>query len=140
MTEQLIVVDDGLSPLQRLPARDRLLKQIDVDTDAIYAAVQGNRVSEYEQAEIDANAYKAAGYAGTVPGSVASWATAKGQTTTWAADDILATAAAWRGAISAIRANRLLRKEQTRVATDLAPVAAGWAAFVVAIRAALGVT
>lgn len=28
MTEQLIVVDDGLTPLQRLPQRERLLQQI----------------------------------------------------------------------------------------------------------------
>lgn len=122
-----------------LTARTALLKQIDADTDAIYLAVQGYRGPEYMLAETDATAYKDAGYTGTVPSSVQSWATAKSQTAQWAADDILATAAAWRTAQASIRAQRLARKEQARTAADLAPVATGWAGFVAAIRAALGV-
>ena len=94
---------------------------------------------EYVLAESDAKAYKAAGYTGTVPDSVASWASAKGQTATWAADDILTTATGWRQAQSSIRATRLTCKEQARAANDVAPVAAQWAAFVVAIKTALGV-
>jgi len=119
--------------------RSALIKQIDVDTDAIYLAVQGYRGPEYELAEADATAYKAAGYTGTVPGSVQSWATAKTQTAQWATDDILATASAWRGAQAQIRQTRLLCKETARTAQDLAPIAAQWAAFLVIIKATLGV-
>lgn len=120
-------------------ARANLIRQIDADTDAIYRAVQGDRAMEYVLAESDAKAYKAAGYTGTVPDSVASWASAKGQTATWAADDILTTATGWRQAQSAIRATRLTCKEQARAATDLAPVVAQWAGFLMTVKAALGV-
>ena len=120
-------------------ARANLIRQIDADTDAIYRAVQGDRAMEYVLAESDAKAYKSAGYTGTVPGSVASWASAKGQTATWAADDILTTATGWRQAQSSIRATRLTCKEQARAATDLAPVVAQWAGFLVTVKAALGV-
>ena len=120
-------------------ARAAFIRQIDADTDAIYRAVQGDRAMEYVLAESDAKAYKSAGYTGTVPDSVASWASAKGETATWATDDILTTARGWRQAQSAIRATRLTCKEQARTATDLAPVVAQWAGFVVAIKTALGV-
>ena len=121
------------------PTRKALLLKIDADTDAIYRAVQGERATEYLLAESDAKAYKAAGYTGTVPDSVASWASAKGQTATWAADDILTTATGWRQAQSSIRATRLACKEQARVANDMAPIVTQWASFVVAIKTALGV-
>ena len=120
-------------------ARKALLLKIDADTDAIYRAVQGDRAMEYVLAESDAKAYKAAGYTGTVPDSVASWASAKGQTATWAADDILTTATGWRQAQSSIRATRLACKEQARVASDMTPITAQWSGFVVAIKTALGV-
>lgn len=120
-------------------ARAALIRQIDADTDAIYRAVQGDRAMEYLQAEADAKVYKAAGYTGTVPDSVASWASAKAQTATWATDDILATATGWRQAQSSIRATRLTCKEQARTATNVAPIAAQWIGFVAAIKTALGV-
>jgi len=119
-----------------------LIAKIDADTDSLYAAVVGNRAAEYTVAETEATAYAGAGYTGTVPASVASWATAKGWTAQQAADDINATAAAWRTAQAAIRAARLLRKEQARTAADLAALAttrAQWAGFVAAIREQLGV-
>ena len=120
-------------------ARANLIRQIDADTDAIYRAVQGDRAMEYVLAESDAKAYKSAGYTGTVPDSVASWASAKGETATWATDDILTTARGWRQAQSSIRATRLTCKERARVESDLAPIAAAWAGFAVAIKTALGV-
>lgn len=119
--------------------RAELILKIDGDVDAIYRAVQGDRAAEYLLAESDAMAYKAAGYTGTVPSSVASWATAKVQTAKWATDDILTTAAGWRQAQAAMRASRLALKEQARTAPDLGPVAAQWSGFVTTIRAALGV-
>lgn len=119
-------------------ARAALIQQIDADTDAIYRAVQGDRAMEYLQAEADAKSYKAAGYNGTVPDSVASWSGAKKQNDKWAADDILATATGWRQAQSSIRATRLACKEQARTATDLAPIVATWSGFLVTVKSALG--
>jgi hypothetical protein len=122
-------------------AKSAALIQIDADTDAINIAVIGSRAQEYELAERHGLAYKDAGYTGTVPSSVSSWATAKGWTATQAADDIIATASQWRTAQAAIRAQRLLRKEQVRAATDAAGIMAAmaaWAGFVAAIRGQLG--
>ena len=117
--------------------------QIDADTDALYGAVLGNRTEEYTSAANDAQAYKAAGYTGKVPPGVQSWATAKSWTAKKSADDILVTAAAWVGAQNAIRAARLLRKEQVRAATNnkgVADALAAWFGFLVYIRKMLGVT
>jgi len=116
------------------------LTRIDSDVDTLYAAVIGNRAEEYRVAEAEAIAFKGAGYTGAVPASVASWASAKGWTATAACDDILATASAWRTAQSAIRAARLLRKEQARnaaTAQELNTVTASWEGFVAAIRSQL---
>lgn len=132
---------DAPSTLAQL--RVSRVKEIDADTDALIGAVIGNRASEYERAESQATAFAAGGYAGDVPECVDSWAVAKGWNVQHAADDILATAAAWRTAQAAIRAARLLRKEQVRGAADEAAVdvAMGqWTAFLKGIRTALGVS
>ena len=123
-------------------AKASALIQIDTDTDAINTAVMGSRAQEYELAEQHAQEYKAAGYTGTVPSSVQSWATAKSWTATQAADDIVATAGGWRAAQAAIRAARLLRKEQVRNAADTAGITTAmtaWAGFVAYMRGQLGV-
>ncbi len=115
--------------------------QVDRDVDAIYAAALGNRGPEYADAEMEALEFKAAGYSGTAPASVQSWATAKGWTATQATNDILAAAAQLRGAKQAIRAQRLLRKEQVKAAAtaaDARAAMAAWAVFVAAIKAQLG--
>lgn len=117
------------------------LLKIDTDTDAIYGDVLGNRAEEYMSAADDAAAYKAAGYTGAVPAGVQSLATAKSWTATKAADDILATSATWVTAQNGIRATRLARKEQVRVATDatsVSTVMTSWAGFVVYLRGKLG--
>lgn len=131
-------IEGGSAPV---PTVQACLARIDADTDVIYGAMLGNRAEEYTLAANEAQAFKAAGYSGAVPGSVQSWATAKGWTPTQAADDILATAAQWIGAQSAIRAQRLLRKEQVRTATDAAGITAAmaaWAGFVAYMRGQLG--
>ena len=137
------VLDLAPAPAYDLAAaRSALVVQIDRDADAIYAAVIGNRTTEYQMAEADAQAFKDAGYTGIVPASVQCWADVKVQTAQWAADDILTTASAWISAQGAIRANRLARKEDARNAADEAAVAAvvnQWTAFVATIRAQLGV-
>ncbi len=118
------------------------IRGIDSDTDAIYGAVLGNRGIEYQDAGTAATAYKAAGYSGTVPSEVQSWATAKAQTAQWAADDILSTATAWKIAQDAIRSTRLTKKEAVRNSADATAVAtilAAWSGFVAYIRGQLGV-
>lgn len=119
-----------------------LIKAIDADADAIYAAALGNRATEYAQAEEQALAFRDLAYTGTVPAYVQSWATATGNTAQWAADNIIATSDAWRMAQIAIRAHRLDYKEQARKATtqdELDMVSATWAAFVTSIKAQLGI-
>lgn len=118
------------------------ISTIDADTDAIYGAVLGNRGPEYLDAEIAAQAYKDAGYTGTVPEDVQSHAAPKGWAAQQAADDILLTAANWRPAKSAIRANRMAAKEAVRdslTISEVEAVLAWWAIFVVTIRGQLGV-
>jgi len=118
------------------------IKRIDADVDAIYRDVVGNRQTEYDLAESDAQAYKAAGYTGTALESVQSWADAKKKTAQWAADDILMTATLWRRAQAAIRSNRLMRKEEVRNASKPAGVdtaLATWAEYVVQTRTELGI-
>jgi hypothetical protein len=92
----------------------------DQQRDAIDAAADRARrryvplesvVPEYQQAEADAIAFKAAGYGGTVPGSVQVWASAKGWTAQQACDDVLTAAAMLRGKLLQIRAVRLQGKE-----------------------------
>lgn len=119
-----------------------LILKIDADADALIAQVIGQRGLEYLEAEKQAAAYITANYTGAVPAFVQSWATAKNQTATWAADDIAATAAAWRNAQASMRANRLQHKEAARNAADAAAldaVSASWEAFLVAIKTQLGI-
>lgn len=116
-----------------------LVSFIDTDVDAIYAAVQGNRGPEYALAEAEATAFKAGGYVAPAPSSVASWATAKGESAQWAADNILATAAAWRYAMGVIRNQRLAHKELARTSNDLNAVKTSWQAFANGIRSQLGI-
>lgn len=115
---------------------------IDHDTDRIYLDTIGARGEEYRQAEADAQKYALANYNGPVPAFVADHQAAKGWTAKQAADDILATAGAWRNAQAQIRTNRLQCKELARQAQDEAGVQAAlqqWAGFVSAVRGALGI-
>lgn len=121
-----------------VPSEAEALRQIDADTDALYAQVIGNRAAEYEQAERDARAWTEAGSTGTAPATVASWAAASGMTPDAAAADILAQAAAWRGAMEQIRGQRLGSKALVRTG-QVALALQGWAAFLVTMRGALGV-
>lgn len=123
-------------------AKAAFIKQVDSDTDALIKAVIGERASEYELAEKEATAFKVAGYTGTVPASVQSDATAKGTTATVACDNILAVAASWRTAQAALRANRLARKAEAKVAADapaLDAIKASWSGFLAALKTQMGV-
>ena len=126
-------------PLPKLKAR--LLLKIDMDTDAIYGAVIGERANEYNDAAAQAQAFKGGAYLGLAGNKVASWATAKGWTATQATDDILAQAAQWRSIEDAIRSNRLARKEAARnaiLASSLLTIESDWTTFVTYIKGVLG--
>lgn len=120
-----------------------LCARIDREADAARLKITGDplRVIEYQKAEEEAAAYKAAGYTGTVPPMVLSWAEAKGWTSQQATDDILAVAAAWRQALYSLRDIRLKGKESTKATiTEAAANTAADAASdqITAVLAALG--
>ncbi|KMQ73989.1 hypothetical protein [Marinobacter subterrani] len=74
---------------------------------------------EYKRAEEAARNFAAAGYPSSdVPSAVSSWATAKGWTNQEAADDIIATAELWYGAIDQIREIRLTGKAAVQTAEE----------------------
>ena len=126
-------------PLPKLKAQ--LLLKIDADTDAIYGAVVGARMNEYNDAAAQALDFKKAVYIGVAGNKVNSWAGAKGWTATQATDDILAQAVQWRSVEDAIRSNRLARKEAARNATlesSLITIESDWNTFVIQIKGVLG--
>lgn len=98
-----------------------LCLQIDASADTAYVAIGGpspGRLAEYKQAKADADAFKAAGYAGTTPDTIACWAEAKAWTAQQACDDILSTAASWETALAVIRRQRLIGKKNVNDAID----------------------
>lgn len=116
--------DDGSLTILAKPI-DALMKgvyktQIDQACGAKRAVVvsPGEYIAEeYRLAYDDAMAYKAAGYAGTVPSGVQSWATASGMAANAAADDIIATRTTYMALLDAIRAIRLTGKAAVDAAT-----------------------
>lgn len=122
-------------------AQTQALEDIDALADGIYKAVIGGRQSEYDEAFKEAQAFVASGYSGAAGPCVTSWAFAKGLTNSWAADDIVSTAASWQGAMQTIRAARLLAKEQVRSAQTLDVVLqsmAVYSATMDSVRAGIG--
>lgn len=97
-----------------------LCRAIDAAADAARLAIAGDplRVTEYERAAAESQVYKDAGYSGTVPPTVKSWAEAKRWSSQQAADNILAEAAAWNQALYSIRDMRLKGKEAVRQSAD----------------------
>lgn len=115
--------------------KDSVLEKIDAIADAARTKVVGDpiRVKEYEVSQQEAQAYKDAGYAGTVPQSVKSWAEAKEWTAQQAADDILAASARWYAALYGIRDARLKAKENIRNAGTWSVVESTFSAYEAAI-------
>lgn len=129
-----IAVDPPAPPLDKSKAA--LCASIDASADAAYAMIGGNspgRMAEYQQAKDDAAAFKAAGYAGTVPATVACWAQAKDWAAQQACDDILATATSWSQALVAIRTARLTGKGNVDAAADVASATAAANAAIASI-------
>lgn len=108
----------------------RAIDQIDSSADAARMAVIAKQTNtpEYQRAEAQARAFKAAGYpAGDVPRNVAGWVAAKWRdemTAQQAADDIIVTADRWYELLDDIRDMRLAAKEDVRHAADAVEVAA----------------
>lgn len=115
------------------------------DVDAVYNDAVGQRGPEYADAETDARAFVAAGYAGEVSPFVSDFAlhnpTGTVESNQWAADNIIARADAFRSAKLAMRSTRFVRQEEMRAATTSAALQAAvgaWEAFIAGLRAQLG--
>lgn len=119
--------------------RTALCAAIDHAADAARLLIVGDsvRVVEYQRAEAEATAYAAAGYTGTVPPTVQSWAEAKQWTAQAAADDILRASAAWNTALYALRDIRLKGKEAVKTAATAADAQAAAATAEAQIKAVL---
>jgi len=115
------------------------------DVDDVYRDAVGNRTTEYNEAEQDALAFKAAGYTGTVSEYVSSYAqynpTGVVQSDQWAADVIIARANAFRTAQRLMRSVRFARQAQMQAAAndqELATAVALWSGFIAQLRIQLG--
>lgn len=115
---------------------------IDTAADAARAKVlvkQTNNI-EYQAALADAIKYRDAGFVGTAGPGVTTWTHAKrrqGWTDRDAAENILATAAVWEGALMFIRGLRLDAKEMVRDAATNAEVDFILATFAATLTAAM---
>lgn len=125
------------SPTLDAIKRDLCLR-IDATADAARAAVasDGLRLSEYEWALAEAQAFKDAGYTGDAPQSLAIWIEATGWTAQAACDNILQTAAAWESFRAAVR-RRLIGKANVNAASDAAGAQAAADAAIAEINASL---
>lgn len=116
------------------------------DVDAVTRSAVGDRAEEYRDAEAAARGFVAAGYEGAVDESVSSYAqynpTGQEQSNTWAADQIIARADAFRAAQKTMRARRFASQSEIRLADTPEAIEAAveaWSEFIAGIRAALGV-
>lgn len=111
---------------------------IDSAAQAVYNGIGSSSpgmLAEYQQANADAQAYKAAGYTGAIPATIECWVTASGMTPQAATDNIIETAGAWIGCLNAIRAARLLGKAAVKKATSITDAQAAATAAISQIQA-----
>jgi len=101
----------------RQHARAALATAIDEAVAAIYSRFTRFQL-EYTEREAQAQAYKDAGYTGTVPPRVAEFATPAAMTARAATDLILSQAVNLRTAQGALSALRMRKYEVLRAATD----------------------
>ncbi len=109
---------------------------VDAAADRARSVVVGDalRVKEHDRAQRQAEAFRAAGFSGAPPFSVACWATAKGWPPQVAAEDILAAADRDDAVLDGIRALRLHAREDIRRANDNATADAVLAAFAASMQ------
>ena len=119
-------------------AKGLLIIKFESDTDSLIKEIVGERAFEYQLAETEAIAFKAAGYPDNdVPASVSSDAIANNYSNTIACDLILTMATNWRGVQTALRANRLMSKAQVKNAIteeELQTTESNWNFFLEGIR------
>lgn len=115
-----------------------LISKFESDTDSLINEIVGERAFEYELAETEAIVFKAAGYPeNDVPASVSSDAIANNYSNTIACDLILTMATNWRTVQSALRAQRLLSKANTKNALtveELNTIETSWDSFLTLIK------
>lgn len=117
---------DGSSFSEPPAPEPRSVEELHADIDRAAGDARERFVSpgylvdqEYKRAEEAARSFAAAGYPESdVPSAVSSWASAKSWTAQQAADDIIATADYWYGAIDQIREIRLAGKAAVQAATS----------------------
>jgi hypothetical protein len=112
------------------------------DVDDLYAYAVGNREQEYLRAEVEARAYKATGYTGTVSPYTSGWGAAQtpAMTGQQSADAIIAKADALAAAKLALRNTRFTSQAAMRAATtqsELDAEVAAWDAFCATVKAGL---
>lgn len=145
-TAQLFWNDGSPEWRETLPLPDlkaRSLQEVDALADAARAKVLAAPTNsvEYSLTEADARAFKAAGYEGPAPSGVSTWVHAKrrqGWTAQQAADDIIATADAWKDLLWFVRGHRLDTKELIRDADTVFQVEMLLEAFKAGLTAAVG--
>ncbi len=126
-------------------AKAAFIRSIKSEAGALTAQVLQGLGSEYEIAEAEATAFKAAGYPATVPLSVADEVESKAAkgitiTATVACNNILTSATEWRQAQAVLRRNRLTATSAAEVAVDAAEldvITANWYEFITAMRTTL---
>jgi len=93
------------------------LVQVDQAADLARRTVMGDplRALEYQLTAEEAEAFKAASYAGEVAPTVQAWMDAAGLDAQAATDNILQEASAWQNALYKIRAARLKGKQGVRM-------------------------
>lgn len=98
--------------MNELQTKEAIVYRIDLVADTQRAKLVGDpvRAFEYQAAERGAQAYRDAGYTGSVPGVVQVWAEARSWTPQQAADDILAEAQQYQAVLVFLRGVRLKAK------------------------------
>lgn len=132
-------------------AKAAFILQVKAEAGQLTSQVLSGLASEYELAEKEATAYKAAGYPAAtatvpLPGSVKSEINSKAAkgvtiTATVACDTILTAANGWRNAQASLRDKRLSEVSAATIAVDAAAldtIKASWEAFMVALKTQLG--
>lgn len=114
-------------------------QQIDVAADLARRVVLGDslRAVEYQLTAQEATAFAAADYEGEAPPTVRAWMDAVGKDAVSATADILAEAAAWKGALYQIRAARLKGKHEALLASNHAAAEAIADTAIAAIHAGI---
>ncbi len=116
--------------------REDMVQHIDRVADHIRAVLVGDpvRAFEYQAAEQQARAFKAAMYLGAVPPTVQAWMDARSFTAKVATDDIIREADQYHAALHHIRAERLKGKYAVQGAADEGLAEAAYQAAITAIK------